>query len=71
MTIVVALANVFAIMFAFRSRYWMNIHLERVTYALKYLSPDLVALQRQADKSADRQETDDLHPRTHLPILYS
>lgn len=65
-TSVVALANVFAIMFAFRSRYWIKIHLERVRYTLEYLSPDLVALQRQADKSADRQETDLTSTHAHI-----
>jgi len=65
-TSVVALANVFAIMFAFRSRYWVRIHLERVRFVLEYLSPDLVALQREADKSADRPETDVSSTHAHI-----
>ena len=65
-TIAVALANVFAILFAFRSRYWVKIHLARVNRALEYLSPDLAALQVEADKGAGRRETDPRSTHSHI-----
>ena len=65
-TITVAFANVFAIMYAFRSRYWVRIHLTRVRITLEYLSPDLVALQREADKRAGRRESDSSSAHSHI-----
>jgi hypothetical protein len=65
-TIVVALANVFAILFAFRSRYWAEIHRKRVDCVLEYLSPDLVVLQQEADKTAGRREPDPCYVHSHI-----
>lgn len=65
-TTTVALANVFAILFAFRSRYWVRIHHIRVRSALEYLSPDLVTLQHEADKSAGRRKSDLSSAHSHI-----
>jgi hypothetical protein len=52
----------FVFLLSMRMTSWLRLS----RYALEYLSPDLVALQRQADKSADRQETDLTSTHAHI-----
>jgi hypothetical protein len=47
--IAIALINLLAILYAMRSRYWVDRHLERAHMALRELSPRLVALQGGTD----------------------
>lgn len=66
LTASIALANIFGILFAVRSRYWVRIHLARVRSALEYLSPELVTIQAKADEKAGRRKKDPASTHSHV-----
>jgi hypothetical protein len=45
----IAVVNVLAWLYIKRSRYWVRVHQERATWALKLLSPELHAMQQRMD----------------------
>ena len=52
--VVIALINLLAILYAMRSRYWVDRHLRRAHMALRELSPRLVDLQKGTDREFDQ-----------------
>jgi hypothetical protein len=63
---VIALINLLAILYAMRSRYWVDCHLGRAHMALRELSPRLVELQSGTDLVFDQARHQFPWYRSHL-----
>jgi hypothetical protein len=64
--VVIALINLLAILYAMRSRYWVDRHLGRAHMALRELSPLLVDLQKGTDREFTQGRRHFFWYRSHL-----
>lgn len=62
----VALTNILAILYAERSRYWVDLHMTHAHLALSELSPQWFALLQIADKIAGRDDRKHRWQRSHV-----
>jgi hypothetical protein len=62
----VALTNALAILFAERSRYWVDLHTTHAHIALDQLSPRFFRLLREADTTAGRDDRKHHWQRSHI-----
>lgn len=66
----VAFVNFVAIIYSFRSRYWVKLHQGRAKAVLAELSPRLVQLQTGADRENSRPNSDRDPLRSQLLLVY-